>query len=235
MTNDPGCYKGRPVRPHASAIVFEHDEDELTVPGTALPHAGFRSWAFSPEFPERARASWIDGQVLVDTSPEALDGHNLVKTELTAALHAIARREGLGEVYADRVLLTNRAARLSTEADLTFVSFEAIESGRARYRLKSKRSDVRMELIGAPDLVVEILGDSSVRKDDVLLRAAYARAGITEYGIIDARSDEIRFDILVLREGIYRKARKSRAFGRRFRLGRRRNRIGRWEYVLNAS
>jgi Uma2 family endonuclease len=92
--------------------------------------------------------------------------------------------------------------------------------------------------VGAPDLVVEVVSASSVKKDLQTLRAAYARAGIPEYWIIDARADAIRFLILHLDGGEYREAapvtepQPSRVFARRFRLTRARNEVGRYAYDL---
>jgi Uma2 family endonuclease len=59
-----------------------------------------------------------------------------------------------------------------------------------------------IEILGSPDLVVEIVSDSSVRKDTTLLRDAYWKAGVREYWLFDARGAEIRFDILVPLPGL---------------------------------
>ena len=70
------------------------------------------------------------------------------------------------------------------------------------------------------------------------LRAAYHKAGVREYWIIDARGDEIDFQILHWRKTGYaaapRKAgwQRSRVFGRSFKLTRSRDRRGGWRYVL---
>ena len=85
---------------------------------------------------------------------------------------------------------------------------------------------MRRELEGTPDLVVEIISDSSVRKDRKLLREAYARAGIPEYWLIDARGAEVDFQILVHAEDDYAPAKRtggwqvSPTFGKKFRLRR---------------
>jgi hypothetical protein len=72
------------------------------------------------------------------------------------------------------------------------------------------------------------------------LRKAYHKAGISEYWLIDARGDELSFQILdrhssdfvpVSSKGgwIY-----SKVFDREFRLTRVRNRIGGWSYTLEV-
>ena len=95
-------------------------------------------------------------------------------------------------------------------------------------------------MIGTPDLVVEIVSDWSARKDRVLPRRAYARAGIPEHRVIDARGESIRFEILHLVDGAYvasapaDTAQASRVLARRFTLTRARNRAGHRSYRLRA-
>jgi Uma2 family endonuclease len=95
-----------------------------------------------------------------------------------------------------------------------------------------------IELLGAPDIVIEVVSRSSVRKDNVVLRAAYAAAGIPEYWLVDARGEELAFQILCLESGAYETAnassalQRSRVLGRDFRLERERNRLARWTYRL---
>jgi Uma2 family endonuclease len=53
-----------------------------------------------------------------------------------------------------------------------------------RVRLNPDRST---ELLGCPDWIVEVVSDSSVRKDLHDLFSAYEKAGVREYWIADAR------------------------------------------------
>lgn len=209
-------------------------EAQCSVPATALEHRGFRDWVLSEDFPPRVRASYVAGEIFIDMSPESIDTHNKVKLEVSSVLHRIVQDEGLGEVFADRVLLTHEAAQVSHEPDALFASWEAFESGRLR-RVANVADTDSIELVGTPDLVVEIISDSSVRKDRVALRARYARAGIPEYWLIDARSADVSFEILVLAGEGYERADRSRVLGRAFALSRTRNRIGGWEYRLTPA
>ena len=43
---------------------------------------------------------------------------------------------------------------------------------------------------------MEIVSDSSVVKDTRQLRQAYARAGVHEYWLVDARGEDLLFEIL---------------------------------------
>lgn len=213
------------------------DGDSVRIPAEAFEQDGFRRWLGSSGFPEHARASFAEGEVFVDMSPESIEVHNKVKTIVTVELGGLIRREDLGEFYSDRALLTNDTAGLSTEPDAIFAGWETLESG----RLRLGPGDVDgIELIGVPDLVVEIVSPSSVRKDTVTLRAAYARATIPEYWLIDARGEQLKFEILRLDNGTYTAAdrpdspQRSSVLARTFVLERDRNRVGRWTYRLTS-
>jgi Uma2 family endonuclease len=221
----------------AMTLSLPGEDREIAVPSSALDHAGFRAWVTSPAFPDGLRATFVDREVLLDMSPEALDTHNQVKRALTRAIDNIVIGEDLGDLYVDGMLITNRAAGLSTEPDLAFATWETLEQGRLRRVPRPKKPDC-LELEGAPDLVVAIVSDSSVRKDTVLLRDAYAKAGVREYWIIDARGATLSFEILALTaRGAYPQPRPKRSqmsavLGRRFSLRRKRSRSGGWAYDL---
>ena len=219
----------------AAVVHFEG----VNVPSSALSHEGFREWVKSADFPERVQASFVGGEIFLTMSPESIDTHNQVKVEVTSTLYGLVRAADLGRVYADRALLTNEAARLSTEPDAMVATWETLSSGRLKSIPKKNRADDAIELVGTPDLVVEIVSDSSVRKDLVALRERYARAGIPEYWLIDARGEDIRFEILVLAEDGYAPSAPSGApqpsplLGRAFELTRAKSRIGTWTYTLS--
>jgi Uma2 family endonuclease len=202
------------------------DGERAIIPASALSLSGFRSWVKSSQFPEKLQAAFILGEVLIDMSPEATETHNKVKQEITVVLAQLVKREDLGESYADGVLVTNEEAELSTEPDFVFVSWDGFQEGRARLLAKANRDDDFVEIEGAPDLVVEIVSDSSVRKDLRLLRTAYQRARVPEYWLIDARGVEVAFEILHYGPAGYVPSvpsgavQASRVFGRKFVLDR---------------
>ena len=79
---------------------------------------------------------------------------------------------------------------------MVFVSETSLDSGRVRLVAKADgRADRYVELEGPPDLIVEIVSDASVRKDTERLPAAYYRAGVAEYWLIDARGEDLLFRI----------------------------------------
>ena len=182
-----------------STIIFE---DRITIPDWVQDQVSFRKWASSEEFPEQGRFAFLDGQLWVDLAMEEIFTHNLLKAEITAVLTSIVRRKSMGYFLTDGVLYSHPEAGLSTEADGLFLSFEGIESGRTA--LVQKASGFT-EVEGEADIAIEIVSPTSVRKDTVVLRDLYHRAGVREYWLIDARGPRrqgtertpaIRFEIL---------------------------------------
>ena len=85
---------------------------------------------------------------------------------------------------------------------------------------------------------MEVVSDSSVIKDTQLLRRAYHRAHIQEYWLLDAREDDILFQILHWRKSGYMPGpnkdgwQRSKIFARNFKLIRKPARHGLWKYTL---
>jgi Uma2 family endonuclease len=216
-------------------------ELSIRVPASATTLEGFRAWALSDEFPQRGRISFLQGDLFIDMSPEELDTHNRVKSEVTYTIAGLNKELDLGHFYSDGTLITNPAAGHSTEPDGTFVSWQSYEAGRVRRVARKDREGQSIELQGTPDWVVEIVSRSSVEKDTRTLRESYHRARVPEYWIIDARFDSIDFQILRYRRDRYVAVSprggwlRSRVFGRGFRLERGRDRLGFWEYTLRVT
>lgn len=119
--------------------------------------------------------------------------------------------------------------------------WETLLAGKARLVPREGQPDHYREIEGTPDWVLEVVSDSSVKKDTKLLGAAYHRAGIPEYWIVDARGQKIFFQILLWQEKDYVTAagdhegwQNSNVFARGFRLTRQREELGLWEYTLEV-
>jgi Uma2 family endonuclease len=85
---------------------------------------------------------------------------------------------------------------LSVEPDVTVVLWQSLEAERLREVPEPGDSEGDyVELEGPPDLVVEIVSDSSVHKDTKRLPPLYAAAGVPELWRIDARGSDLRFEI----------------------------------------
>ena len=216
-------------------------ENRVSVPAAALDHAGYRAWVTSQDYPDGVHTTYVRGEVLVAMTPESLEAHNKVKAALTAAFVSFVREHDLGEVYPDGALVTHEEAGVSAEPDLSFVSWASFDEGRVRLRQRAQDPADYIEIVGSPDLVVEIVSDSSVTKDTKLLRDAYARAGVREYWLIDARGADIRFEILTHAGDAFRSPgdpfapQESRVLGGRWTLTRARNRAGRFTYALDRA
>ena len=215
------------------------DYNEVTVPSWVTSIDIFRNWLEEGDVPEKANTWFLKGRVWVDMSKEQIDSHVDVKTEITSVLRMLAKVEKLGRVLGDGVLLTNREADLSGNPDMVFVSNEALASGRIR-RIPGKQGGF-VELDGTPDMVLEVVSDSSEQKDFHLLREAYFEAGILEYWLVDARGNKLQFDILKRGSKGYVASRKpggwlkSAVFGKSFRLRRDTDPQGQPEFTLEVN
>ncbi|MHC4179080.1 MAG: Uma2 family endonuclease, partial [Planctomycetota bacterium] len=205
--------------------------------------ADFRRWATSEDFPERGRIDYIAGRIDVDMSPEDLHTHGKLKTELVGVLWRRIKEQGLGELYTDRARVSCPDADLSAEPDVVFVSESSLDSGRVRFVPKAGgAADRYVELEGPPDLIVEVVSDASVRKDTGRLPAAYYRAGVTEFWLIDARGEELLFRIHHRGATNYEPAdtdadgyQDSTILAHRYRLDRSRNAKGRITFDLREK
>jgi Uma2 family endonuclease len=216
------------------------DRYNLEVPPSAFTIAGFRAWAKADDFPERVRVTFIGGEIYLDMSNEELQTHNKVKTEIIRVLATINREHDLGEFYSDGVLVSNEPAEVSNNPDAVFLTWQALDSGRATLVPRERRAGQYIEIEGTPDWVLEVVSLSSVAKDTRRLREAYHRAGIPEYWLVDARGADIAFQVLLHRKNGYTAApsrdgwQRSRVFGRSFRLERTQGRRGLWRYTLHV-
>jgi Uma2 family endonuclease len=225
----------RPPRPASGRVANGFC---LRIPPTAFTLEGFRTWVTADDFPEKLRVTLVDHEVYLDMSKEELEYHAAVKAEICRVLMNLIRTLLLGRFYLDGVLVSNEAAGVATNPDATFISWASLEKGLAHLVPRTGARRQYIEIEGKPDWVLEIVSDSSVVKDTQPLRAAYHRAGIPEYWLVDARGAEILFQILQWRKTGYVAVPKrggwqrSPVFGRHFRLVRETARLGLWEYTL---
>ena len=168
-------------------------EESVRVPAWVVDIHSFRRWIDSEDFPEDGEISWIKGEVWIDMSQEQIFTHLEVKGEYYAVLRTMAKAEKKGLVIPDGLLLSNFAADISGNPDLTFVSTKTRQSDRIRL-IEGKKGGY-VEIQGTPDMVLEVVSRGSVKKDTVALMKAYWEAGIPEYWVVDVRRDPIRFDI----------------------------------------
>lgn len=219
-----------------SKVTCLNEDESVAVPEWVTDLESFRRWTDSDEFPEKARVWYHKGQVWVDMSKEQLYSHNQAKAEIAFVMRGLMKAERLGRYFPDGVFLSNAAADVSNQPDGIFVSRESFDRGRAQ-EVPGKRGGF-VELIGIPDLVLEIISDSSVQKDTLNLKRTYWEAGIKEYWLVDVRRGKVQFDILRRTAKGYVAVRKqdgwvkSAVFGKSFCLTPEEDERGRPDFTL---
>jgi Uma2 family endonuclease len=215
-------------------------EDQFEMPLGFESLNDFRRWALSDEYPERGRVDFVLGRIEIDMAAEELFTHGSPKVEIAATLRLRIKRMELGHLFVDDTRVSNVAAELSSEPDVVFVSGRSLDSGSVRLIPKARTGGGKfIEIEGSPDMIAEIVSDSSVSKDKKRLPKAYFKARVPEYWLVDARRGELMFRIHQFGKRGYRLAPSdseryqfSEAFGCWFRLDRFRDRRGNWEYDL---
>lgn len=214
------------------------DADRVTIPDGVEDLPSFRRWAHSEDFPDTGRICFFNGEVWVDMSKEQIYTHNQVKNEYNVVLGSLAKKEKRGLYFPDGLFFTNEECGLATQPDGAFVLFETLRSGRVRRIAGALEGFV--ELAGALDMALEVVSASSVEKDWVDLRNLYWQAGVSEYWLVDVRSQQIVFDILRHSPRRYVAARKqggwvkSSVFAKSFRLVRSKDSLGDPEFTLEV-
>ena len=223
-------------KPIAGSVTVQLDGTAIEVPERVRQSlAAFRVWAGDNDLPEKTRVDFYRGKVWVDMGREQVFTHGLLKTEIVTALGSFIEREDRGFICSSGVLVTNEGADLSGNPDGTFVSFDSIKSERMML------GETVDELVGTPDMVLEVVSPSSVTKDKVSLREAYFEAGILEYWLVDARGDRLEFQILKRGDREYTDTRKvggwlkSAVFGKSFKLSRDVDRSGNPSFKLGVK
>ena len=182
---------------------------EIEIPDWVVDLKSFLRWYHSGVLPEKLKVHYIAGRIWVDLSMEEMFSHNRVKTGLGLGLCGLIERAGLGVYVTDGMLFRNDDADLGTGPDAMFLSNESLAARRVWFSAGKSRGAQATELVGTPDLVVEIVSPSSEDKDTEKLMSAYHDAGIPEYWLIDARAAEVQFDIYRRRTKGFVAARKA--------------------------
>jgi Uma2 family endonuclease len=214
--------------------------EDISIPAEVVDHESYRRWARSDDFPQSGRFAFLNGILWVDLSKEKLYSHNQIKTQYTVVLGTIAKSDGTGLFLPDGMLLSHLGAGLSTEPDGSYVSYEALQTGRVR-RIEAAGGQDYIELEGSPEMTLEVVSDTSVRKDTVDLLDLYWQAGIAEYWLVDARQEAVKFTIFKRGRKAFVAARpqkggwlKSNVFGRSFRLTRGTDPLGGPQFTLDV-
>lgn len=110
----------RRTSPEPESVLAIDAAPAFSVPLSAATLEGFIDWACSDRFPKQWSASFIGDEIYLDMSPEELETHVRLKAEISRQIHNLAKTVDLGAFYADRTLVANSDAGLSTEQILAY-------------------------------------------------------------------------------------------------------------------
>ena len=129
---------------------------------------------------------WVDGEVIKYMPP--IYGHQDIVSFLDALLRQFVQFFNLGIIIPAPFEVKLWPDGPSREPDILFIS----ENNRSK--LTPKRFQ------GGPDLIIEIVSNSSVVEDRVRKLTQYEKAGVREYWIIDPRQHQQQADFFLLGE-----------------------------------
>ncbi len=136
--------------------------------------------------PDRNHCEIVDGELFVTPAPNIL--HQTIVGNLFAELQQHVRKHRLGRVFVapcDVVL----SSAIVLEPDIIFVS-------QSRLHIVSEKN-----LSGPPDLVVEVLSESTAQLDREIKPKQYALYGLSEFWRIEPSAKTV--EIFRLKEGEY--------------------------------
>jgi Uma2 family endonuclease len=119
----------------------------------------------------------IDGELYVNPAP--VTKHQIVALKLAGRLDAFVEEHSLGQVMIAPVDVLLSVTDI-VQPDILFVSRER----------QAIITDANVK--GAPDLVIEILSDSTRKLDEISKRQRYEWAGVSEYWIVDPMVEVVR-------------------------------------------
>lgn len=219
--------------------IFAVGARHVDVPAWVRDYESFRRWMHSSAFPDEGKICFINGNVWVDLSMEEFFSHNAIRAEIGAVLQTLVKQMKFGRFVPEGMRYGHRDTELSTEPDGMVFSHEALRDGRVR--LVGGEKGLHTELVGSPEIVIEIVSESSEVKDTEWTMAAYFDAGVEEYWVIDARDpDDVQFDIYKRGKKEFAAVRKSAGWvksavlGKSFRLTQSEGEDGNPEFTLKV-
>ena len=196
----------------------------IRIPPGISDLTAFRRWVHFADLPEKLPVHFLRGDVWVDCERADSLVNVLIRGELVATLASLVKVDR-GGIYATAGMLwTNDAAGIATLPDGFFISRHSLKTRRVRFSNGGNPKAQATEVVGTPDVVIEIVSDVSEEKDTDWLMSAYHQAGVPEYWVIDARKARPRFHIHKHGKKAFATVRKeagwvrSAAFGKSFRL-----------------
>jgi Uma2 family endonuclease len=217
-------------------------DDTVLIPAGIKDLDGFRRWVRSDRFPDRGRIDFIDGRIEVEIYPRELNRHSTPLTEVACGIANRVKAADLGHVLICEGRMSCPDANLSCQPDVTFLSMDSILENRVRLVPADEEPDSYVEIEGPPDLVVEVVNDTTAGRDSERLLRNYDQAGVREFWLVDARGSELTFQIFgrsndrFIRVASNRDGfQKSHVLGASYRLDRNYNVRGLWDFDLIQS
>ena len=137
-----------------------------------------RTWEDIERMPaDGNRYEYIGGRLYMTPAPATR--HQRISKRLQQALMRILEHAGHGEMFYAPCLVEFPGTGDRVQPDLLFVS------NRRRGIIREK------QMLGAPDLVVEILSPSTAHRDRGIKLDLYARRGVRQYWIVDPDRDVV--------------------------------------------
>ncbi len=161
-----------------------------TVPG---PQQGFWTYDDYAVLDDGEHYEIVNGVLYMTPSPSW--SHQEIVGEIFAHLRAYVHETAIGGV-------------LMAPLDVELASHTVFQPDVVVLRKASRRKLKARHIVGAPDLVVEVVSPSSETHDSYRKLVAYARAGVPEYWIVDPDAQNI--EVLLLEnseyhsQGVYR-------------------------------
>lgn len=123
----------------------------------------------------------IDGELYVNPAPVPI--HQVIVLNIASAFRVYFRAHGGGRV-------------LSSPVDVVFSDERVVQPD--VIAMKSGRVAIvgKKNVRGVPNLVVEVLSDSTRRLDEVKKRKLYEQSGVDEYWIVDPELELVKIDRL---------------------------------------
>lgn len=150
------------------------------------------SFADYDTWDESVRSEIIEGMIYDQATPSI--SHQRVSGEIFAQLHNFLTDKPC-QVFAAPVSVCPFASRDSEESEISTVLEPDIIVVCDEDKIKEKG------IWGAPDLVVEIISPSSMRRDSLTKFNLYMKAGVREYWLVDPKEKTAKS--FVLEDGHY--------------------------------
>ena len=210
---------------HGADLVVRFNNGSVKLPGMAPSFDAVRAWKQSDDAPHTGKWSYLGDHFEIDLSMESVFHHGYAKVEIISVLRRLLKPGRRGWVSCDATTLTEDEAGLNCEPDGVVVLAESVLAGRVRYTPKANRPQESVEIVGAADVVLEVVSDSSVGKDVRLEPPLLFAAGVREFWRADCRGERCAFEIFARGPADWEPVpadadgfRPSAVLGRRYRL-----------------